>query len=297
MKPLTVGSLFAGIGGFDLAFEAAGFELAWQVEIDEFCNKVLEKHWPTVLRFRDVTYCHGSIISSEDSPVRISRRRGSGPALTATAPASGANSSDLSENSSREVSCLRTSITRGGSGCLSCGAPCGSSGIPLCRFACAPVILGPGMSGVESSLWPTLTHQSYGSNRGGANGRTGKIRPSLPTLLRSDTMSRGHVTGAGKPKRSLGADPLAVILPTLTVCGNYNRKGASATSGDGLATAVGGRLNPTWCEWFMGFPLGWTDVAWPPASARSATRLSRQRSSGSRNGSKKRNVRDEEAQA
>jgi hypothetical protein len=52
------------------------------------------------------------------------------------------------------------------------------------------------------------------------------------------------------------------MWPTPTVCGNYNRKGASATSGDGLATAVnnqiGGSLNPTWVEWLMGWPLGWT---------------------------------------
>jgi hypothetical protein len=86
------------------------------------------------------------------------------------------------------------------------------------------------------------------------------------------------------------------LWPTPTVCGNYNRKGASATSGDGLATAVqmwptpqaqdakhsgkntenrinqgrqlqlahtagiGGKLNPTWVEWLMGWPLGWTDL-------------------------------------
>jgi len=48
--------------------------------------------------------------------------------------------------------------------------------------------------------------------------------------------------------------------PTPTGCGNYNRKGASKTSGDGLATAVGGTLNPTWVEWLMGFPIGWTDL-------------------------------------
>jgi hypothetical protein len=50
------------------------------------------------------------------------------------------------------------------------------------------------------------------------------------------------------------------MWPTPTVCGNYNRKGASATSGDGLATVVGGKLNPTWVEWLMGWPLGWTDL-------------------------------------
>lgn len=125
---------------------------------------------------------------------------------------------------------------------------------------------------------------------------------------------------------------VAGLWPTPTVCGNYNRKGASATSGDGLATAIamwptptasdgtkggrvtprksrdggtlieavsawniwptptvndaknstlppsqvhhdnipgallragqptGGQLNPTWVEWLMGWPLGWTDL-------------------------------------
>lgn len=53
------------------------------------------------------------------------------------------------------------------------------------------------------------------------------------------------------------------IFPTPTVSGNYNRKGSSKKAGNGLATVVscgnGGKLNPTWVEWLMGFPLGWTD--------------------------------------
>ena len=38
-----------------------------------------------------------------------------------------------------------------------------------------------------------------------------------------------------------------VLLPTLTVCGNYNRKGASPTSGDGIITAIKRRMMPTLC--------------------------------------------------
>ena len=52
---LTVGSLFAGIGGFDLGLErTGGFKTAWQVEIDEYATRVLEKHWPDVRRWGDV---------------------------------------------------------------------------------------------------------------------------------------------------------------------------------------------------------------------------------------------------
>ena len=84
-------------------------------------------------------------------------------------------------------------------------------------------------------------------------------------------------------------------LPTPTVDGNHNAKGASEKSGDGLSTAikrlptptqrdykypglperleermekktqplteiVGGSLNPEWVEWLQGWPFGWTGL-------------------------------------
>jgi DNA (cytosine-5)-methyltransferase 1 len=54
---MTVGSLFAGIGGFDLGFERAGFKTVWQVEIDEYCRKVLARHFPDAERFGDIREC------------------------------------------------------------------------------------------------------------------------------------------------------------------------------------------------------------------------------------------------
>lgn len=51
---MTFGSLFAGIGGFDLGLERAGMECRWQVEIDPYCQRVLAKHWPNVRRHDDV---------------------------------------------------------------------------------------------------------------------------------------------------------------------------------------------------------------------------------------------------
>ena len=47
-------SLFSGVGGFDIGFERAGIETILQVEKDEHCLSVLEKHWPDVERMTDV---------------------------------------------------------------------------------------------------------------------------------------------------------------------------------------------------------------------------------------------------
>ena len=48
-------SLFAGVGGFDLGFELAGWECVGQVEIDKHCQTVLKRHWPDVPLHDDVT--------------------------------------------------------------------------------------------------------------------------------------------------------------------------------------------------------------------------------------------------
>jgi DNA (cytosine-5)-methyltransferase 1 len=48
------GSLFSGIGGFDLGFEQAGLTCEWQVEIDKDCSRVLENRFRDVRRFADV---------------------------------------------------------------------------------------------------------------------------------------------------------------------------------------------------------------------------------------------------
>lgn len=54
----TVGSLFSGIGGIDLAAQWAGFETAWFVEKEPYCQKVLSRHWPNTPIHSDVFECH-----------------------------------------------------------------------------------------------------------------------------------------------------------------------------------------------------------------------------------------------
>ncbi|MDO4434369.1 MAG: DNA (cytosine-5-)-methyltransferase [Alysiella sp.] len=55
-KP-TVGSLFAGIGGFDIGFERAGFITKWQVEIHDICRAVLADRFPHASQHTDVRTC------------------------------------------------------------------------------------------------------------------------------------------------------------------------------------------------------------------------------------------------
>jgi hypothetical protein len=132
----------------------------------------------------------------------------------------------------------------------------------------------PITSAIESGLWPTP--QAHDAQKGYAE-RVGRF-------------------GTKHGGRNLNDE--VKMWPTPTVCGNYNRKGLSKSSGDGLATAVkmwptpcasaskgsspaaltrksgksrendridhavmasdGGQLNPEWVEWLMGWPIGLT---------------------------------------
>ena len=51
---LSHGSLFSGIGGFDLAAQWMGWNNIFQVEKDEWCRKVLAKNFPKTERFADI---------------------------------------------------------------------------------------------------------------------------------------------------------------------------------------------------------------------------------------------------
>jgi len=51
---MRLASFFTGIGGFDLGFERAGYEVAFQCENDPHCQQVLQRHWPAVPLHSDI---------------------------------------------------------------------------------------------------------------------------------------------------------------------------------------------------------------------------------------------------
>lgn len=64
-------SLFSGVGGIDVAFEACGGTIIAMCEIDPFCQQVLRKHWPDVPLFGDVREVVGTHESFKDQPIDI----------------------------------------------------------------------------------------------------------------------------------------------------------------------------------------------------------------------------------
>lgn len=63
---MFVGSLFSGVGGFDLGFERAGMTVRWQVEIDKHCQSILRRHWPDAELYDDVTEVRGDGLPAVD---------------------------------------------------------------------------------------------------------------------------------------------------------------------------------------------------------------------------------------
>ena len=120
--------------------------------------------------------------------------------------------------------------------------------------------------------FPTPCSGMHGLDGGSNSRKTAKERGTWPTPTKNGWRAEGSIlqlwklVNSGKiAEAEAEAEAMAGgslrpkrIFPTPTLCGNYNRKGASPTSGDGLATVVGGALNPEWVEWLMGWPIGWT---------------------------------------
>ena len=56
MKPITILDTFAGIGGFSYAADklVGGFKTTQFIEINPFCQKILNKHWPDIPIHNDI---------------------------------------------------------------------------------------------------------------------------------------------------------------------------------------------------------------------------------------------------
>jgi hypothetical protein len=122
----------------------------------------------------------------------------------------------------------------------------------------------------------------------------GTVRLARQRWLAGDcTLEEANAIAGRDVRDKQGKVP--AMWPTPTACQGHNNSAmnagtggramlAAAASSDEEAKAMaGGALNPTWVEWLMGFPLGWTDLG---DSATPSSRKS-SKSSGGRSSKRK----------
>jgi DNA (cytosine-5)-methyltransferase 1 len=80
MLEMNALSLFSGIGGLDLAAEAAGIRTIAMCEIDAFCRSVLRRHWANEPIYEDICKLTGEeVVGHGDSQRRITVIHGGFP--------------------------------------------------------------------------------------------------------------------------------------------------------------------------------------------------------------------------
>jgi hypothetical protein len=103
-------------------------------------------------------------------------------------------------------------------------------------------------------MLPTLTASEHKYRLQGDSQQSNSLtslakRGLLPTLRASDASHAGPNQRGSRGDLSLTA---TILLPTLTA----SRRSGLQSHGKNVFL---GSLNPTWCEWFMGLPTGWSE--------------------------------------
>lgn len=169
-----------------------------------------------------------------------------------------------------------------------------ASATPARRLLFRLVPSTPRTEGPGLLLWPTAVASDY--KRRGPNSKQIGLPEAVrmwPTPSASDCgrtainpvlTSNGTIRHQNKSGEQSYArlDAVAAMFPTPTArdfkSPDKNPDSNRFSQKTELNSVVGGQLNPTWVEWLMGFPIGWTDLSASetPSSPSSSTQSSGQ---------------------
>jgi DNA-cytosine methyltransferase len=283
---LTVGSLFAGIGGFDLGLERAGMRSVWQCEIDPYAQRVLEKHWPDVLRVPDIRHVGARTVPYVDVicggfPCQDISIAGAGAGIDG-------ERSGLWSEYARVVGELRPRyvvvenvsvlLARGLGRVLGDLAALGYDA----EWDCIPAS-AVGAPHQRDRIWLVAypNGDDGGPGRAGGPAASGAGQPVAIGSLQDADADSSRLPGPPVPSAAVGVGhfvtksvsvsprwtPSQLERPAVVFLDDAAHSGRQG--GENLRTAVAnrpapglrvsGQLNPTWVEWLMGFPSGWTE--------------------------------------
>ena len=139
-------------------------------------------------------------------------------------------------------------------GSIQCLATWPQSGLMLRGECYQLATLALGTNAREFGLLPTVTSAAAIQGQTSYDGKRGQTligavrgqRWRLPTIVASNATSVGNIEKI-------------LRLPTV-LSRSYRAPGKTRRGKDNLESRIGGKLNPPWIEWLMGFPVGWTEL-------------------------------------
>jgi len=253
--------LFSGIGGFSLGLErSGGFKTVAFCEVEPFCTKILNKHWPEVPVYGDVRELTAKRLAADG--IGVDAICGGFPCQDISTAGKGAGiegeRSGLWSEYARLIGELRPRyvfvenvaalLGRGLDRVLGDLAALGYDA----EWHCIPAS-AVGAPHQRDRIW-IMAHSRRGSwgsvrsitEREDTQSKRQRVQIRLVDQVRNPrlwpTPTARDYKGGRKPE-------------TLAASG----RGYSNSLNDALTTlGQHGKLNPTWVDWLMGFPLEWT---------------------------------------